>query len=89
MGLAASEAEIREFCLGYLRKSLELPAEEIVPEASFARLGLDSASSVGLLLELEEWLGLELSPEATVDYPTIAELARFLAAGQGGTGAAG
>ena len=78
--MPAGEAQIRDFCLDYLRRTLHgvIPPHEIVAEARFAALGLDSASSTHLLVELEDWLGVELSPEAVFDYPTVAELARFL-----------
>jgi acyl carrier protein len=79
--MRASEAQIRDLCLDYLSRTLArviLP-REIVAEARFASLGLDSASSTHLLVELEDWLGLELSPEAVFEYPTIGELAHFLA----------
>jgi acyl carrier protein len=32
-----------------------------------------------LIVELEEWLGIELTPDLLFEYPTIAELARYLA----------
>jgi acyl carrier protein len=80
--MLASEAQIREFCLDYLRRTFgrTIPPDEIVAEARFASLGLDSASSTHLLVELEDWLGLELSPEVVFEHPTVEELARFLAA---------
>jgi acyl carrier protein len=79
--MRATEAQICEFCLDYLNRSLAhaLPPHEIVAEARFARLGLDSASSTHFLVELEDWLGIELSPEVVFEYPTVGELARFLA----------
>jgi len=43
-------------------------------------LGLDSANSVYLIVELEEWLGLELTPDLLFEHPTISDLARYLAA---------
>jgi acyl carrier protein len=46
---------------------------------TFARLGLDSANSVFLIVELEDWLGLELTPDLLFEHPTIGELARHLA----------
>src|SRR5712672_3212182 len=49
------------------------------PDAKFARLGLDSANSLYLIVELEEWLAIELTPDLVFEYPTIAELARHLA----------
>jgi len=42
-------------------------------------LGLDSANSLYLIVELEEWLGIELTSEVIFEYPSIAELARHLA----------
>jgi len=74
-----SEADIREYCITVLTASLGIPEDRIEPETTFARLGLDSASSVYLIVALEEWLGVELTPELTFDHPTLARLARHLA----------
>ena len=63
----------------YLATALDLSPEEIDPDAAFSRLGLDSANSVYLIVELEDWLGLELTPELIFEYPTISDLARYLA----------
>lgn len=81
--MARSEAEIRDFCLGYLRKTLELPAEEIVADASFASMGLDSGNSIHFLVGLEEWLGQELDPEVLYQHTTVAGLAQHLATAPG------
>jgi len=75
-----TESGIRDWCVSYLARTLDLADQPIDPDTKFARLGLDSASGVYLIVELEEWLGLELSPEVIFEYPTIAELARYLAA---------
>ena len=40
---------------------------------------IDSAMTVYLLMELEDRLDLELSPETFYDHPTIAELSAHLA----------
>ena len=56
-----------------------MPAQAIDTHTTFARLGLDSANSVFLIVELEDRLGLELSPDLLFEYPTIRELARHLA----------
>lgn len=74
-----SEAAIREWCIDYLSRTLDLPGERIDSHAEFARLGLDSASSIHFVVELEEWLGLELTPELIFEYPTVATLACHLA----------
>jgi acyl carrier protein len=73
------EAEIRDWCVKYLIRTLDLPEQAIDPDANFARLGMDSANSVYLIVELEEWLGIELTPDLIFEHPTVAELARHLA----------
>jgi acyl carrier protein len=83
-----NEPEIRDWCVKHLARTLDLPEQTIDPEAKFTRLGLDSANSVYLLVELEEWLGTELQAELIFEYPSITELARYLAqraAGEHGT----
>ena len=74
------EAAIRNRCVEYLALTLGLSNDEIEPDVNFARLGLDSANSVYLIVELEEWLGLELTPDLLFEHPTISDLARYLAA---------
>jgi acyl carrier protein len=41
---------------------------------------MDSAASVFLVAELEDWLGLDLSVELLFEHQTPAALARYLAA---------
>jgi acyl carrier protein len=74
-----SEPAIREWCIDYLSRTLDLPGGRVDPDVEFTRLGLDSASSIHFIVELEEWLGLELAPELISEHPTIADLARHLA----------
>jgi acyl carrier protein len=52
-------------------------------------MGLDSATSSYFIVELEEWVGVELEPELVFDYPTIADLARHIVARANGNGASG
>ena len=84
-----SETEISEWCVKYLAWTLDLPEATVDPYASFARLGLDSAISIYLIVELEEWLGVELTAEVIVEYPSIAQLARHLAQRAAGENSAG
>ena len=74
-----SEAAIRDWCVAYLVRTLDLPDQTVDTEMTFARMGLDSANSVFLIVELEDWLGLELTPDLLFEHPTIRELARHLA----------
>jgi acyl carrier protein len=84
-----SESEIGDWCVKYLARTLKLLDQNIDQDATFARLGLDSANSVYLIVELEDWLGLELTPDLVFEHPTISDLARYLArriAGENGIG---
>jgi len=74
-----TEPEIRQWCTACLAKLLKVPAERIDPQATFARLGVDSAAAVFLVLDIEEWLDLELPASIAFEYPSIAELAGHLA----------
>jgi acyl carrier protein len=71
--------EISEFCIVSLANVLRIPKETVRVEAAFNRLGLDSAMVVYLMMELEEKLDLELSPDDFYDYPTVNDLSCSLA----------
>jgi acyl carrier protein len=74
-----TEADIRAWCTDYVAATLQVPASRIAADATFSRLGLDSAMAVILVAELEEWLGLELESNVVFEYPSIDELARYIA----------
>ena len=78
---AFTEAEISDWCLSCLQRLIDYPAAPIAPDVPFPQMGLDSATSVYFVVELEEWLGRELEPEIVGDYPTISQLAHHLANG--------
>jgi acyl carrier protein len=78
-----SESEIRDWCLDYIRRTVDDARIAVGPEIPFTQMGLDSATSAYFIVELEEWLGIELYPELVADYPTIAELARHIGGGRG------
>jgi acyl carrier protein len=71
--------QISEFCLVSLANALRMPKHSVSIDAKFNRLGLDSAMTVYVMMELEEKLSLELSPDDFYDYPTVNELSRYLA----------
>ena len=85
MRARVTEADIREWCIAYLQKTIDNPSIAVGPEENFAELGLDSATSAYFIVELEDWLGAELRPELVFEYPTIAALAHFIANGEGGS----
>jgi len=75
----SAESDIRDWCIHYLAKALNLPTARIDPDAKFARLGMDSAASVSFVMELEEWLAIELPTSIVFDFPTITRLSRRVA----------
>lgn len=78
-----SETEIRDWCLAYLARTIDNPSIAIGVDIPFPQMGLDSATSAYFIVELEEWVGIELEPELVFDYPTVGELARHIAARDG------
>jgi acyl carrier protein len=75
-----TETEICDWCVAYLAKTVKGLPKRIDPRAKFARLGMDSAASVLLVADLEDWLGVELGTEIVFEHQTPAALARYLAA---------
>lgn len=79
-----SEAEIRDWCIAYVARTAGDPSVAVGLDLTFAQMGLDSASSAYFIVELEEWLGIELEPEIVSQHPTIGALAAHVAALAGG-----
>ena len=73
-----SATEIQNWLVSYLAKLLETTPDEIDVKISFNRYGLDSYMAVGLIADLEVWLGCNLSPTVMYNYPNIESLARHL-----------
>jgi acyl carrier protein len=73
-------AEIRNWCINHIATMLERDAAEIDPNVKFARLGLDSATIINLIIAAEEWLGIEIDPDTVYEYPSVNALSEHLAA---------
>jgi acyl carrier protein len=73
-----SREEIVTWCQEYVAGLLEIPAEEVDPDADFDRLGIDSALAVSLLIEVEERYGVDLPPEALFENPNLNAVATYL-----------
>lgn len=71
--------QISDYCVASLANVLRVTKDRIKTDSKFSRLGLDSAMVVYVQMDLEEKLGIELSPDDFYDYPTINELSRYLA----------
>ena len=71
--------EIEALLVSRLAEALNVPADQIDVDEPFSRFGLDSPSAIALSAELEDWLGVLLSPTLPYDYPTIRKLSVYLA----------
>ena len=76
-GIGANE--IREWCIAHIAAMLGRPAADIDPEARFARLGLDSATMINLIVAAEEWLGIEIDPDSIYQHRSVNALSAYLA----------
>lgn len=74
-----TQEEIAEFCMVSLANVLRIDRDRVKPDVKFSRLGLDSAMTVYVMMELEEKLSLELSTDDFYDHPTVDALSRHLA----------
>jgi acyl carrier protein len=74
-----TQEQISELCVASLAKVLRIPKDRVETGTKFNRLGLDSAMIVYVMMDLEEKLGVELSPDDFYDHPTVDQLSRFLA----------
>ncbi|SMP53620.1 Acyl-CoA synthetase (AMP-forming)/AMP-acid ligase II [Neorhodopirellula lusitana] len=72
-------AQIEAWLLAWLVARGRVDENEVANETPFADYGLDSLAAVELSSELEDWLGIELTPVLAWNYPTPARLAIFLA----------
>ncbi len=70
---------IQNWLVAQLSRVLQVEPQDIDIQEPFTSYGLTSVDAVGLSGDLEEWLGLSLSPTLAYDYPTIETLARHLA----------
>ena len=74
-----SAEEIQDWMVAYLAQQMQVPADSIDISAPFESLALDSATAIGMTGDLEQWLGRTIDPTVVYDYPTIEEIAEYLA----------
>ena len=72
--------DIETWLIGHIANELKREGRSIDPTEPLVILGLDSVSAVTITGELEQWLGIRVSPTVPWDYPTIRELAIHLVA---------
>ena len=77
-----NQDNIQSWLVTRIAQKLGISPQEIDVREPFASYGLDSLQAVSLSAELEDWLGIKLSPTLVYDYPTIETLATYLSAGE-------
>ena len=76
-----AESEIQDWLIAYLSELLDIDAEEIEINDSFASYGLDSSAAVCMVSDLGNWLNRNLDAELIYKHTTIESLAQWLASG--------
>lgn len=70
---------VESWLLTWLVQRAAIPRGEVHRDKPFAEYGLDSLTAVEMSQELEDWLGVEVSPTVAWNYPTPATLSVYLA----------
>lgn len=73
-----SKEKIQNWLKSYVASILKSNSNQVDIRVPFDRYGLDSSTTVGMLVDLEDWLGCRLEPTLIYDYPTIQSLAKHL-----------
>ena len=76
---AVSAETIQHWLVTHLAEELGLEPRDVDVHIPLSEYGLDSLVGMTLAGDVEEWLGLRLSPTLLWDYPVIASLAQHLA----------
>ena len=74
-----SAAEIEEWMVTYIAQELGVPPDQIDVTVPFEHFALDSATAIGMTGDLESWANCRIDPTVVYDYPTIQDLAGYLA----------
>lgn len=77
--LEVTADQLESWMIKTIASQLKITPEEIDPNLPFSYYGLDSVATLGLSGELEKLLQRKLEPTLTWDYPSISQLAEFLA----------
>ncbi len=66
-----THVQIVEWCRQHIATLLDFPVDRIPVDAEFDTFGLDSGAAVSLVVDMEEWLGTEVSPSLLFEFPSI------------------
>ena len=82
---AKSASEIETFIANWTARKLKVPVDSIARDRPLIEYGMDSLMAVNLSGRLEDLLGRPISSSIVWEYPTLAGLADYLAAGGSGS----
>lgn len=74
-----SRDDIRMWLTKRIGEEIRRPPEKLDPNKPFTEYGIDSAAAVGVVADLEDFLGRPLDPTLFYTNPTVQELADHLA----------
>lgn len=74
-----TQATIETWLIDWTAEQLDLEKTEVDINQSFLNYDMNSVTVMMLVGDLEDWLGLSLSPTLAWDYPDIKTLAQYLA----------
>jgi acyl carrier protein len=77
--IAVRPTTIQSWLVERVADYLERAPQHVDPVVPLAELGLDSVSAVNLCGEIEDRWSLEVDPVLVFEYPTIADIAAYLA----------
>jgi acyl carrier protein len=75
----SSELSSQTWLKNWLSQEMSLHGADIDAAKSFLSYGMNSVQAMMLVGDIEDCLGLRLSPTLVWDYPTIETLARYIA----------
>lgn len=69
---------VRQWLVSYLAEIFTIQPTEVDTSVTFTEWGLESGIAMGLVGELEQWIGFELPLDILMQYPTIDSLSEYV-----------
>jgi acyl carrier protein len=66
---------IAAWCIDYIANALGIPPDRIRPDDDFDSLGLDSAVTTAMVIDMESWLGAEIPLSVLFEQATLRDVA--------------
>lgn len=76
--IITSAEQIQNWLVSYMANILDITTDQVDITMLFDEYGLDSSVIIGMIGDLETWLGCNLDPTLVYDYSTIEDLAEHL-----------